>query len=87
MHTAPKATPTPMPALAPALSPESELGVDDDVDVEEAPLANGRDGEVEEDGDDGSGDVIDDDVPSDPGEEVDVGVEEAKSTRLSGAGA
>ena len=88
IHTAPRATPTPMPALMPVLSPESELGVDDDVGVEEILLGIELDCALEEDGDDSNGDVEEEDVPG--GTEVDVDVEaevEAKSANFSGAGA
>ena len=74
------------PPLSPGLSPELELGVDDDVGVEETFLAIGLDCAVEEDGDDGNKDVEEDGVVS--GADVDVDVEvEAKSTNFSGAGA
>ncbi len=88
MHKAPRATPTPMPALAPVLSPELELGVDDEVCVEETLLAIGLDCVVEEDGDDGNEDVEEDGIPGDADVNVEVEVEvEAKSANFSGAGA
>lgn len=88
MHTAPRATPTPMPALAPVLSPELELGMDDDVGVEKLLLAIGLDCVLEEDGDDGNEDVEEDNVPGDADVDLDVEVEvEVKSANSPGAGA
>ena len=88
MHTAPRATPTPMPALAPVLSPESEFGVDDDDGVEETLLAIGLDCVVEEDGDDGNEDDEEDDAPGDADVVGEVEAEvDAKSANFPGAGA
>ena len=75
MHTAPRATPIPMPALAPVLIPELELRVDDDVGVEETLLAIGLDCVVEADDDDGNGDDEEDDITDDADADVDVDVE------------
>ena len=90
MHTAPRATPTPMPALAPVLSSEAELGVDDDDGVEETLLAIELDCVVEEDRDDGDEDDEEDDAPGDADVvgEVEVEVEvDPKSANFPGAGA
>lgn len=79
-----------MPALAPVLSPELELGVDDDVGVERLLLAIGLDCVLEEDGDDGNEDVKEDDVPGDADVDLDVEVEvevKVKSANSPGAGA
>lgn len=45
----PRATPTPISSSAPVLSPESEMGVDDDISVKETLLAIRLDCVVEED--------------------------------------
>ena len=79
MHIAPRVTPIPVPALAPVLSPELELGVDDGAGVEETLLDIRLDCVVEED-DVLCGAYVDVDVEAD----VEVG---AKSNRFSGAGA
>lgn len=81
MHIAPNVTPIPIPALAPVLSPELELGVDDGVGIEKTLLDVGLDCVVK-----------DDDVLSgaglDVGVDLDVDVEvDAKSTSFSGGGA
>lgn len=76
-----------MPALAPVLSPELELGVDDDVGIEDL-LAIVLDCVIEEDGDDSNEDVEEDDVPGDADADVEVDVDvEAKSANCSGGGA
>lgn len=88
MHTAPRVTPTPMPALAPVLSPKLALGVGDDVGVEKPLLNVELDCVIEEDGDNGNKDVEENDVLDDADVDVDVEVEvEAKSANFSGAGA
>ena len=79
MHIAPRVTPIPMPALAPVLSLELELGDEDGVVLEQTLLDVGLDCAVKED-----------DVPSGADVDVDVDVDadvEAKSTSFSGGGA
>ena len=79
IHIALTVTPIPMPALAPVLSPELELRVDDGVGVEGTLLDVRLDCVVEED------DVI---YGADVDLDVDVDVEvDAKSTSSSSAGA
>ena len=81
MHIAPRVTPIPIPALAPVLSRELELGVDDGVGVEETLLDVRLDCVVEED------DVLcGADVDVDVDVEVNVEVD-AKFTSFPGAGA
>lgn len=88
MHTAPRVTPTPMPALAPVLSPKLALRVGNDVGVKEPLLDVELDCVIKEDGDDGNEDVEENNVLDDANVDVDVGVEvEAKSANFSGAGA
>lgn len=83
----PRAMPTPMPALAPVLSPESELGVGEDVDVEEISLVVELDcvnEEGMEDSNEDAEDAEENDVLSDADREVEL---EAKIANFSGAGA